>query len=151
MQQGLITPRRKFISFKPFSAACTEWRGTVGCWGILMKSKTIGWSMFNYLPTLIYWRFLKEICLYHACHCFPPTHLRCSYLLCQEPGKKYGSKKTFAIIESCIYLSISWERYLVHLFWNKMLLNYGNLIGRQASLMLVCRKNQFCRYWWKLL
>lgn len=82
-----------------------------------MYSKIVGWSMFKYLPTLIYERFLEEICLYYAL--LLPTNtseVLMLYLLCQEPGKKYGSKKTFAIIESYIYLNISWERYLVHLF-----------------------------------
>lgn len=61
------------------------------------------------------------------------------YLLCQEAGRKYGSKKTFANIESYVYLKMSDESYLAHLCSNKMFLNDGNLIGRQAFLMLVCQ------------
>lgn len=37
------------------------------------------------------------------------------YLLYQEAGKKYGSKKTFANIESYNHMSMSHERYLAHL------------------------------------
>lgn len=64
------------------------------------------------------------------------------YLLCQEAGRKYGSKKTFANIESYIYLKMSDESYLAHLCSNKMFLNDGNLIERQAFLMLVCREKK---------
>lgn len=44
-----------------------------------VHSKTVRWSIFKYLLALIHYRFLGEICLYHACYCFPPTRLRCSY------------------------------------------------------------------------
>lgn len=64
------------------------------------------------------------------------------YLLCQGAGRKHGSKKTFANIESYIYLKMSDESYLAHLCSNKMFLNDGNLIERQAFLMLVCREKK---------
>lgn len=64
------------------------------------------------------------------------------YLLCQGAGRKHGSKKTFANIESYIYLKMSDESYLAHLCSNKMFLNDGNLIERQAFLMLVVGKKK---------
>lgn len=117
------------------------------CQGPLIYSKLIEWSMFKYVLAHLH---LQKVCRgkrSSACMLLLPTNtseVLILYLLYQETGKKYGSTKTFANIESYIYLKMSHERYLAHLCSNKMFLNDGNLIGRQAFLMLVCKKKKIC-------